>query len=94
MQNKARIFYDVFMIFLVMLTILTLWVDHTVNSTINVIVWLIFLIDYMIRIVLSPPRKWEFIKKNPFLLLAVIPFDQFFQVARIVRLLYLFLRIV
>ncbi|GAE91278.1 hypothetical protein JCM21714_223 [Gracilibacillus boraciitolerans JCM 21714] len=52
------------------------------------------MIDYMIRIVLSPPRKWEFIKKNPFLLLAVIPFDQFFQVARIVRLLYLFLRIV
>ncbi len=29
-------------------------------------------------------------KKNPFLLLAVIPFDQFFQIARIVRIIYLF----
>ncbi len=77
------------MILLVMLTILTLWIDHTVNSTINVIVWLVFLVDYIIRIILVKNR-WEFIKKNPFLLIAVIPLDQFFQVARIVRLFYLF----
>ncbi|WP_058307510.1 hypothetical protein [Gracilibacillus massiliensis] len=89
MQQKARIFYDILMILLVVLTILTLWVDHTVNSTINLIVWLIFLVDYIIRIFLVE-NKWDFIKKNPFLLLAVIPLDQLFQVARIVRIVYLF----
>ncbi|MFD2657305.1 transporter [Gracilibacillus thailandensis] len=89
MQQKARVIYDMAMILLVMVTILTLWVEHTVNSTINLIVWIVFLIDYIIRIILAD-NKWQFIKKNPFLLLAVIPFDQFFQVARIVRLFYLF----
>ncbi len=89
MQQKARFIYDMAMILLVMVTILTLWVDHMVNSTINLVVWLVFLIDYIIRIILAE-KKWQFIKKNPFLLLAVIPFDQFFQVARIVRLFYLF----
>ncbi|WP_018931643.1 hypothetical protein [Gracilibacillus lacisalsi] len=89
MQQKARMIYDMAMILLVMVTILTLWVEHTVNSTINLIVWIVFLIDYIIRIILAD-NKWQFIKKNPFLLLAVIPFDQFFQVARIVRLFYLF----
>ncbi|MGP4042293.1 transporter [Gracilibacillus sp. D59] len=89
MQQKARLIYDMVMILLVMVTILTLWVDHTVNSTINLIVWLVFLIDYIIRI-RRAEKKWEFIRKNPFLLLAVIPLDQLFQVARIVRLFYLF----
>ncbi|SFL83515.1 voltage-gated potassium channel [Gracilibacillus orientalis] len=89
MQQKARLIYDMTMILLVMVTMLTLWVDHTVNSTINFIVWLVFLIDYIIRIIMAE-KKWQFIKKNPFLLLAVIPLDQFFQVARIVRLFYLF----
>ncbi|SHN20725.1 transporter [Gracilibacillus kekensis] len=89
MQQKARIMYDIIMILLVILTILTLWVDHTVNSTINFIVWIIFLVDYIIRIFLVK-NKWDFIKKNPLLLLAVIPLDQLFQVARIVRIVYLF----
>ncbi|MDX8046049.1 transporter [Gracilibacillus sp. S3-1-1] len=89
MQQIARVVYDVIMILLVVATILTLWVDHTVNSTINTVVWLVFLIDYVIRIILAK-NKWQFIKKNPFLLLAVIPFDQFFQIARIVRIIYLF----
>ncbi|MGN8647145.1 transporter [Gracilibacillus sp. HCP3S3_G5_1] len=89
MQQKARLIYDMTMILLVVVTILTLWVDHSVNSTINLVVWLVFLIDYIIRLMIAK-KKWEFIKKNPFLLLAVIPFDQIFQIARIVRLFYLF----
>ncbi|MBM7675094.1 transporter [Gracilibacillus alcaliphilus] len=81
--------YDIVMISLVILTILTLWVDHAVNTTVNLVVWLIFLVDYVARIIVAPNR-WQFIQKNPFLLLAVIPLDQFFQVARIVRIIYLF----
>ncbi|WP_066193071.1 MULTISPECIES: transporter [Gracilibacillus] len=89
MKNKARYIYDILMISLVIITILTLWVDHEVNSMVNLVVWLVFLVDYLVRI-LTAPNKWQFIQKNPFLLLAVIPLDQFFQVARIVRVIYLF----
>ncbi|SER15400.1 voltage-gated potassium channel [Gracilibacillus ureilyticus] len=77
------------MIALVVITILTLWTENEVNSAINWIVWLIFFIDFVIRFIVVE-SKWSFIKKNPFLLIAIIPFDQFFQLARIVRIIYLF----
>src|SRR5690625_509358 len=77
------------MIFLVMLTIITLWTDNTFNPTINWIVWFVFFIDFVSRLVMTK-KKWNFIKHNPFLLIAIIPFDQVFQIARIVRVFYLF----
>ncbi|WP_245732815.1 transporter [Salinibacillus kushneri] len=84
-----RTIYESIMILLVMLTIMTLWTENTYDSTINWIVWGIFFCDFVIRIILTRD-KWGFIKQNPFLLIAIIPFDQFFQVARIVRIFYLF----
>ncbi|UOQ85949.1 transporter [Gracilibacillus salinarum] len=89
MQRVTKWIYDVIMIVLVMVTILTLWAENEINSLINMIVWLIFLVDYIARIIIAE-QKWQFVKQNPFLLIAVIPLDQFFQVARIVRLFYLF----
>ncbi len=89
---KKKIFkriYEGIMILLVMMTIMTLWTDNAYNSTINWVVWFIFFVDFVIRFIVSG-QKWTFIKKNPFLVIAVIPFDQFFQMARIVRLIYLF----
>jgi len=77
------------MILLVLATIITIWTENTYNSTINWIVWGVFFTDFMIRFIIAK-KKWEFIKKNPFLLIAIIPFDQFFQIARIVRLIYFF----
>src|SRR5699024_5664821 len=91
-MNMDRIMkgiYEGFMITLVVLTILTLWLENTYNSTINLVVWTIFFIDFMIRFYYAD-RKWIFIKSNPFLLIAIIPLDQFFQMARIVRLLYFY----
>ena len=81
--------YEGVMIVLVMLTIITLWTDSAYNSTINLIVWLVFFIDFLTQL-LGSKDKWDFIKHNPFLIIAIIPFDQFFQVARIVRLIYFF----
>ncbi|KAB8138409.1 transporter [Gracilibacillus oryzae] len=89
MQGILKVTYDMFMICLVILTILTLWTDNQVNSPINWLVWLIFFIDFIVRI-LTVEDKWTFIKKNPFLIIAIIPFDQFFQLARFVRIIYLF----
>lgn len=81
--------YEGIMVLLVMLTLITLWSENTYNSTINWIVWGVFFIDFIVRL-LTSKEKWKFIKQNPFLLIAIIPFDQFFQAARIVRLIYLF----
>ncbi|MFC4404273.1 transporter [Gracilibacillus xinjiangensis] len=89
MQGKLKILYDLLMVVLVMMTILTLWTNNEVNSTINWIVWLIFFTDFVIRILIADD-KWGFIKKNPFLIIAIIPFDQFFQLARFVRIIYFF----
>lgn len=81
--------YEGIMVLLVMVTIMTLWSDRPYDSVVNWIVWGIFMIDFLIRLVLTK-NKWEFVKQNPFLVVAVIPFDQFFQMARIVRIIYLF----
>src|SRR5690625_2977177 len=84
-----KVIYETIMILLVLATIITIWTENTYNSTINWIVWGVFFTDFMIRFIIAK-KKWEFIKKNPFLLIAIIPFDQFFQIARIVRLIYFF----
>ncbi|MGM8366102.1 transporter [Virgibacillus sp. W0181] len=89
MQKVIKMTYEGIMIILVILTIMTIWSENRINSTINWVVWGIFFADFAIRLLLSK-RKWDFIKSNPFLLIAIIPFDQFFQIARIVRLIYFF----
>ncbi|MUK90405.1 transporter [Ornithinibacillus sp. L9] len=89
MQKFLKAMYESIMVLLVMLTIITLWTQNTYNSTINWVVWFVFFVDFLIRFLLSE-EKWIFIKKNPFLVIAIIPFDQFFQVARIVRIFYFF----
>ncbi|MFC4556770.1 transporter [Virgibacillus kekensis] len=89
MKKMAKIVYESGMVILVMITIITLWTEDTYNSTVNWIVWGVFFADFLVRF-LTAAGKWNFIKQNPFLLVAVIPFDQFFQMARIVRVIYLF----
>lgn len=81
--------YEGIMIVLVMFTIMTLWTETGYNSIVNWLVWFIFFVDFIVRL-WTTEEKWTFIKKNPFLVIAVIPFDQFFQMARIVRIIYLF----
>ncbi|SET67803.1 voltage-gated potassium channel [Oceanobacillus limi] len=89
LQKLIKITYESMMVLLVMLTIITLWTENTYNSMVNWLVWFIFFVDFLLRFLFST-EKLVFIKKNPFLLLAIIPFDQFFQIARVVRLFYFF----
>ncbi|WP_156289928.1 transporter [Oceanobacillus salinisoli] len=89
MQKVIKITYEGMMILLVMLTIMTIWTDNTFHSTINWIVWAVFTVDFLSRLIMTKD-KWKFIKNHPFLLLAIVPFDQIFQVARVVRVIYLF----
>lgn len=48
-------------------------------------VWGLFVIDYGTRLSLAE-KKWEFIKRHPLDLIAIIPLDQIFRAARLVRL--------
>lgn len=48
-------------------------------------VWGLFVVDYTTRVSVAD-RKWEFIKKHPLDLIAIIPLDQIFRAARIIRL--------
>ena len=89
MQQIVKTVYEGIMVLFVMLTLITLWNENTYNSMINWVVWGVFFIDFCVRL-LTSKEKWNFIKQNPFLLIAIIPFDQFFQAARVVRLIYLF----
>lgn len=89
MNGLFKKLYEALMIILVIITIVTLWTEHTFNSTINTIVWFVFFIDFVVRLTIAK-SKWQYIKSNPFLVIAIIPFDQFFQIARIVRVFYLF----
>ncbi|MFD2760192.1 transporter [Lentibacillus juripiscarius] len=89
MQKVAKTIYETIMILLVMLTIVTIWTNDTYNTTISWIVWGVFFLDFTVRF-MTAEAKWTFIKQNPFLFIAIIPFDQFFQMARIVRIIYLF----
>lgn len=70
--------YEVMMILLVILTIMTIWTDNAYNSTVNWIVWIVFFVDFSVRF-LTSKKKWNFIKQNPFLTIAIIPLDQFFK---------------
>lgn len=89
MNHLLKYIYEVLMVVLVVATIITLWTESTYNSTINTVVWVIFFVDFLVRLI-AADKKWEYIRNNPFLLIAIIPFDQFFQIARIVRVFYLF----
>ncbi|RKQ32965.1 transporter [Oceanobacillus halophilus] len=89
MQKYIKIAYEIIMILLVMLTIISIWTEDSVNTTINWVVWAVFTIDFFSRLYMAE-SKWSFLKQNPFLVIAIIPFDHLFQVARIVRLIYLF----
>jgi voltage-gated potassium channel len=89
MSRLIKTVYEGMMLILVMITIVTLWTENTYNSTINWIVWAVFVIDFFIRFFISG-NKWTFVKQHPFLVIAIIPFDQFFQIARFVRIIYLF----
>jgi voltage-gated potassium channel len=83
-MNKQRslVIYE---LLLASLVIFSLIYDAEYQRILDMFVWGLFVLDYTFRIWLSDNKK-TFIKRNPLDLIAIIPLDQFFQAARIVRL--------
>lgn len=95
-MNRFSIIYEVFIFFLLLLYLTVIIVGYSGSEVLSrqEIKWIdlslscYFLVEYLIRLY-QAPQKWVFIKKNIFDLIAIIPFDTFFKVARLMRVIRL-----
>lgn len=85
MQRKSLIIYEGMMLVLIILSLFFAFSNNTEILFYDRIIWGIFVVDYFTRLFLSQ-RKWEFIKKHPLELIAIIPLDSIFRAARFVRI--------
>lgn len=87
-KKPTQTTYEIFMIALAGLSVATIWKHTGYDSYIVWGTWSIFFIDFLYRFFQSE-NKWDFIKKNPFIVIAAIPLDAIFQFARFARVLHL-----
>ncbi|MEK3883210.1 potassium channel family protein [Paenibacillus sp. PL2-23] len=81
---SLNVWYELVLAGLVIVS-LTLDLESTEGAVLDWTVWAIFFVDYMIRLMASD-RKWRYFKEHPLDFIAILPFDQLLQSARIVRL--------
>ncbi|WP_101846104.1 hypothetical protein [Halobacillus sp. Marseille-P3879] len=87
-KENTQTVYELLMLGLASLSIATIWQQTEYDSYIVWGTWGIFFIDFVIRFI-HAEHKWEFVKKHPFLVIAVIPLDAVFQFARFARIFHL-----
>lgn len=87
-KGKKEIAYELVMILLACFSIGTLWYSTDFDSYIVWGTWAVFFVDFVFRFFKSN-NKLDFLKANPFLVIAVIPLDAVFQFARFARILHL-----
>lgn len=95
-QNRARnlIIYEIFMAALALVIVAILFIELTrplteaqkiLLSNIDLSILVIFAIDYFYRLI-KAKDKWHFVKGNIFDLIAIVPFDKVFRIAKLARL--------
>lgn len=87
-KGKKEIAYELVMILLACFSIGTLWYNTDFDGYIVWGTWAVFFVDFVFRFFRSD-NKLDFLKANPFLVIAVIPLDAVFQFARFARILHL-----
>lgn len=92
--NRLIIFYEITMASLAILIVFILYLELTTPLTksqkdllsyIDFSILFIFAVDYLYRFIRAE-KKWAFFKDNIFDLIAIIPFDKAFRIARLARL--------
>lgn len=87
-------YYDLFMSLLAFLVVAMLTIEMTMNLTskslyiINIVddfIWLIFCVDYFIRLTMSKSKK-KFILNNKIDLISIIPFNSLFKALRVLKI--------
>lgn len=87
--GSVRLAYEAVMIGLALTVAALLFApDGGWVRTVNIVIWGVFVVDYVVRLALSTDRR-TFVKRNVPDLVAILPLD-FFRVARLARLARLF----
>jgi voltage-gated potassium channel len=93
-MTKKEILYEVSMAFLALLVAVVLFIELNFKLTrvqentlayVDYSVLIVFVIDYFYRL-LKAKDKWAFFKENIIDLIAIVPFDKAFRIARVLRL--------
>ncbi|MCP3030164.1 hypothetical protein LF817_02280 [Halobacillus sp. A1] len=87
-KSTKQVIYELLMLGLAAFSVATIWQQNEYDSYIVWGTWSIFFVDFIYRFYNSS-KKWDFIKKNPFIVIAAIPLDAIFQFARFARILHL-----
>lgn len=85
-RNRLTLVYEAVMFTLAIISVSFIWVENASLKFVDTAIWGIFVIDVSARFIKSE-NKLEYIKKNPFDIIAIIPFDSIFRLARLVRLI-------
>jgi len=96
-KKKLLLIYELIMAAFALVVVVILIIEFTMPLTgaqkallanIDLAILAIFAVDYFYRLARAK-EKWQFVKSNIFDLIAIIPFDKAFRVARLVRLVRL-----
>lgn len=88
-KENLKILYELTLVSMALFSVATIWHKSNLNPYITWSIWGIFFLDFIKRLT-SAEDKWQFLKRNPFLIIAIIPLDAIFQLARFARLIHLF----
>lgn len=88
-RSIPEMIYEGCMVLLAFAAVATIWYETRYEDIIVWGTWGIFFADFSFRFYKSK-KKWDFIKSNPFMVIAIIPLDAIFQFARIARVLHFF----
>ncbi|MGM0790023.1 MAG: potassium channel family protein [Bacillota bacterium] len=86
-MNKKIVYFS-YEIILAGLIIFSLVVKLPIDQAriLSWFIWGLFFIDYIVRLLVSQD-KWDYVKKHPLELLAIIPIGQLFRTLRLVRVI-------
>lgn len=93
-NKKIAITYELVMAGLALIVVVILYIEftrplneaqETMLANIDLTILLIFAVDYFVRLARAK-NKWVFLKSNIFDLIAIMPFDKAFRIARLARL--------
>lgn len=84
-KNLRSFLYEIIMFILALVSVSFIWIDSTSFQWLDWFIWAIFVIDVSVRFMKSE-NKWLYIKQNPLDIIAIIPLDSIFRMARIARI--------
>lgn len=91
LEDAPSNIYMYFIVILLLLTVISLFLDRQSASYINFGVWFLFTIDYFVRLFKSP-KKWYFFKTHILDLIAIIPFYTVFRYFKALTLFFFIFR--